>query len=593
MTTNTTAQASTTSSTSSHNDRHSDSYHTLVDDQHHSSFSYSHQFPSNAAKPFVRGSNHTPNPFIRGSIIDREIPAMPEECMATGPSKRAYNGKIKRWPGVVLLVMIVGGALVAIVVYSLQTRDASIKRRRDVQRAIADRVRIADGLDIPTGIERPNDDESDDGVINNPKVYKSMGCELPNYVSKKGKIWAVSKNGTEVPVGIKGVNWFGMETGMQAPFGLWDNEHNGTTVYAIADFLAANNFNSVRLPLCVQNILDNKPLQAAIINKQTNRALDLSSYVSLIQSIVKGLGFRHVSVMLSMHTLDLMNTAGSLWYGVGITEEQFLTSIDVLTTALCTNEYWNVLGIDLKNEPWQGTWGTGLANDFRVGAETIAARMLEKCPKWLAFVEGVNDQHDIVLDGQEYGYYDWFGGGLHKAKLYPPRFPVPDKLVYAPHYYTPAVFPQMYLFGGGVVGKGNVIVDYVELTNAKLYNRVKATMYDMFGYLNEDKGPAVVLGEFAGLYTKDAHPMKTTQRCTDLTIQIMVEQGYAGGYMWSLNPESAYQYNPADKAGHFVEGLMQDDWRKANLPFLKAMKGLDALPDLKPMPCFPIVKANE
>lgn len=39
-----------------------------------------------------------------------------------------------------------------------------------------------------------------------------IACELPNYQSKNGQIIAVSKNGTEVPIGIKGINWFGMET---------------------------------------------------------------------------------------------------------------------------------------------------------------------------------------------------------------------------------------------------------------------------------------------------------------------------------------------------------------------------------------------
>lgn len=37
-------------------------------------------------------------------------------------------------------------------------------------------------------------------------------CELPDYQSKNGHIYAVSKNGTEVPLKIKGINWFGMET---------------------------------------------------------------------------------------------------------------------------------------------------------------------------------------------------------------------------------------------------------------------------------------------------------------------------------------------------------------------------------------------
>lgn len=51
-----------------------------------------------------------------------------------------------------------------------------------------------------------------DGVIGNPTKYPASKCALPNYLSKKRRIVAVSANGTEVPINIKGVNWFGMET---------------------------------------------------------------------------------------------------------------------------------------------------------------------------------------------------------------------------------------------------------------------------------------------------------------------------------------------------------------------------------------------
>ncbi|EQC27047.1 hypothetical protein SDRG_15161 [Saprolegnia diclina VS20] len=112
-------------------------------------------------------------------------------------------------------------------------------------------------------------------------------------------------------------------------------------------------------------------------------------------------------------------------------------------------------------------------------------------------------------------------------------------------------------------------------------------MHHMFGYLNDGKGPAVVLGEFGGLYTQDLHPKKTTQRCSEYTIKTMVSESYAGGYMWCLNPESAYQYNPMDTPGNYIEGLLNKDWRSVNAPFLKAMNGMDAFPDLKMTPCFP------
>ncbi|KAF0717834.1 Aste57867_2065 [Aphanomyces stellatus] len=551
-------------------------YEPMEDEVRNGSFDYSTRYSEDPVPA---------NPFTRGANVERIIAVAPDEDAS--PTRRGiYNGRIKRWPGVLLFVFLCAGAVVGTVYFSSRFKEGSDNRRQAYVTMIKEREKIGSGLELPN-VTPHKDDVDDDGLINNPKVYKPMGCELPDYQSKRGKIWAVSKNGTEVPVAIKGVNWFGMETGMQAPFGLWDNDQNGTTVYAIASFLSANKFNSVRMPLCVQNILENKPLEASIVNRVTNRAVDLTSYLSLLQSIVKALGYRGISVMLSMHTLNRNNDAGSLWYGKGFTEDQFLQSIDMLTKALCSDVYWNVLGIDVKNEPFEGTWGTGDANDFKAASERIANRMLKGCPKWMGFVEGINQQNSIVLDGQKFNYYDWFGGGLHKAKGSQPKLSLDNKLVYAPHYYTPAVFPQYYLFGDGVVGAGNAIIGYKELPDDKLYGRVKNTMNDMFGFLNDHKGPAVLLGEFAGLYTNDAHPMKTTQRCTDYTIKVIVEDDYAGGYMWSLNPESAYQYNPADKPGNYIEGLLEPDWRKPNVPFLKAMQGLDAMKDLKPMPCFP------
>ncbi|KDO22921.1 hypothetical protein SPRG_11765 [Saprolegnia parasitica CBS 223.65] len=517
-----------------------------------------------------RASSFTANSaaFSRGSILQRDIKATPVDTGRSWGTR--YGGRLRRWPGVVLLAVIVGASVAAITYGAAASREAARTRAFDVQKRLALERAIADGTTSGSNVD--DVDVADDGQVNNPEVYPPSGCQLPNYVSKNGKIYAVATNGTEVPIQIKGVNWFGMETGMRAPFGLWDNDQNGTTVYAVAQFLANNKFNSVRMPLCVSSILGNKAPEVSIINRVTNRALDLTSYLGLLQTVTQSLGYRQISVMISMHTLDIYNREGSLWYGKTLSTDDFLKAIDMLTVALCSDTYWNVLGIDVKNEPWEGTWGTGL--------KTISARP----PSSLA--RASSRAHTIVLDGQEYGYYDWFGGGLHKAGAFPVVLPTPEKLVYAPHYYTPAVFPQYYLFGGGKVGKGNAINGYVELDDEKLLGRVANTMYDMFGYLNAKQDAAVVLGEFAGLYTKDEHPMKTTQRCTDFTIRAILSESYAGGYMWSLNPESAYQYNPADTPGNYVEGLLNLDWRSVNAPFLKAMKPLDAMPHLKMMPCF-------
>ncbi|KAF1795577.1 Glycoside hydrolase superfamily [Phytophthora cactorum] len=428
--------------------------------------------------------------------------------------------------------------------------DAATRQARYENRT-EERRRINDGL---------TDDEvliSDDGQVGNPKKYPDMGCELPDYQSKDGQIFAVSKNGTEVPVGIKGVNWFGMETGLAIPFGLWENMDNGTSVYEVAAFLARNKFNSVRLPVCIKNILKNTPPQKTLINANTNRAINITTYMSTLQTIIQALGYRKITVMISLHTLDTKKSGGA-WYSdeLDVTEEQFLNAVDLLTKNLCTSKYWNILGLDLKNEPHECSWG-GKAPDWQKGSTDT--------------------------------YYDWWGGGLENAGENTVELTTENKLVWAPHYYNTGVFPAWYLYAStGEKDASGAFKTYVELDDATLRRNVEITMDKMFGYLlGVDKNSAMVMGEFAGLYGKDAHPKKTTKRTTDFTIEIMLKAGYAGGYMWSLNPESAYQFNPADTYGTFTEGLLDDDWLTPNKAFMEGMAGMDDIKDLKMFPCFP------
>lgn len=164
------------------------------------------------------------------------------------------KGRIRTWPGLLLTMVIVGGALAAIVMAALdQDRKIKIGVERYEQR-MQNYRKIDDGLE---------DDQVliSDGQVGNPKSYPDMGCELPDYQSKDGQIFAVSKNGTEVPVGIKGINWFGMETGLAVPFGLWENMYNGTLVYEITAFLSRNNFNSVRLPVYQEHPQEHGPAE--------------------------------------------------------------------------------------------------------------------------------------------------------------------------------------------------------------------------------------------------------------------------------------------------------------------------------------------
>ncbi|DAZ99518.1 TPA: hypothetical protein N0F65_005390 [Lagenidium giganteum] len=536
----------------------------------------------------LRG-RHTTNSeevFVRGTWMQREFEAAFVEIQdpAAPPKKIEYGGKRRRWPGVLLLTLVALAVAGALAYGGYKTAQSRQRREDEWSRDVYKSKHIGGGSGSGSDLI------SDDGQIGNPKEYPPSQCALPNYLSKNGQIVAVAPNGTEVPISIKGVNWFGMETGQAIPLGLWDNSMNGTTAYQIATFLSENEFNAVRLPVCADFLLTNKTPNTNLINKQTNRAIQLTNYMTLLQSIVKVLQYRNIGVLVSMHTLTATEI-GSLWYSETFTEDDFLDSIDALTDGLCSHEYWNVMGVDLKNEPYKATWGTSDTTDFRTGAQRIANRMLKGCPQWMGFVEGLNyKSHTVDIGGESFTYNDWYGGGLQDVAQYPLKFGVAEKVVWAPHYYTPAVFPQLYMYGGGTRDTSDqTLKAFVELSDRELKERINGTMYDMFGYLASKDGPALLLGEFGGLYTTDLHPNKTTRRCTDFTMELAIENGYAGGFMWSLNPESKYQYNPASVGGPvatFPEGLMDADWMTTNSMYLEGLTALNKLPNLRRFPCF-------
>ncbi|RHY03871.1 hypothetical protein DYB25_010906 [Aphanomyces astaci] len=449
-------------------------------------------------------------------------------------SPKDYKGRLRVWPGLVLLLSIFTLSSVAIVFGAKKSYDSSKSRMISVQAAAAKRRAIQDGL---------GDDISevaDDGMVNNPRTYTTKSCSLPNYLSKNGQIVAVSPNGTEVAVGIKG--------------------------FDIASFLQRNGFNSVRLPVSVGHLLDDTPPAVGLVNRQANRAMNLKSYMTTIQSIVQAMGYRQITVLISMHTLLPNDNSGGLWYDKNIPEALVLKSFDLLANGLCSDTYWNVIGIDLKNEPHLATWGDGIpATDWALGAAKLGNHMLSVCPQWVGFVEGINGGPQTgIIDGKSWVYYNWWGGGLQGAATKAVEFNVPHKLVYSPHYYTWQLM--------------------VELSDDRLRTRVADSMYAMFGFLAGNDA-AMVMGEFGGLYTNDKHPLLTTRRTTDFVVESLVKAKYAGAYMWSLNPESAYQFNPVTP-GSYTEGLLLDDWLTPNKPFLKGMEGLNMLPNLRLFPCF-------
>ncbi|KAL0587414.1 hypothetical protein ABG067_003033 [Albugo candida] len=546
------------------------------------SFSRVNQDPSDSMRSSVATGGLTSDRVrigndasIRGSLVDRGIEAyVPTEPISE--KARDYKGRIRTWPGLLLLFLLLVGSATAVTYFAIQTRDSREAQAEKAAKYAFEEAQILGGKG-----GRGDELIADDGIIGNPKKYPPSTCYLPNYLSKNGKLYSVAPNGTEVEFVIKGVT-----CSQYILLGLWENLVNGTSAYQIASFLSNNNFNAVRIPLMARAILKNSRPNADLINRQENRAIAIGNYMAFLKSIIAVLQFRKIGVVLSMQTLSPTD-AGGLWYNAQVPEEDFLLAIDKLTATLCSYKYWNVIGIDLTNEPHKATWGDGSPTDFNVGARKIAARMLDGCPNWIGLVQGISGRQTVEVQGKAINFTDWYGGGLQGVRSTGMKFDIANKVVYAPHFNSPSVYPQSIFYANGTWDEATgKLAGYVELNDASLQLRTSAMMNNMFGFLSSTTGPAILMGQFSGLYGLDAHPQKTSKRVLDQIISTVTQPGWAGGFVMALNPETSFQYNPADTVGKFAEGVLSDDWLSANKAYLAALGKMDKMENLRKLPCF-------
>ena len=323
-----------------------------------------------------------------------------------------------------------------------------------------------------------------------------------------------------------------------------------------------------------------------LINSNTNKALRPSRYIRLLSTIVQGLGVHSMSVLLDFHTLTPKDP-GSLWFNNNVRDKEYKAAIDGLAKELCNGLHWNVLGIEIKNAPNDGTWGDGTQTDWKVAAQTYGDYILKKCPKWLVFVDGIQSKRPITLDGASTTYRDFEGAGLQEAGADPIKLALPNKLVWSPHYYSPSKIPQPFFYDGGDQA-GGIINNYIERSTEDLNNAVDQTMDDMFGYLAARESSAMVLAEFGGVVGElDLHPNKTSTRVVERIIQNFndTSKGYAGGYLVALNPSTSWPYNPADEANPTSFGLLGETWRTVNRDLLQVAYGMDGISGMDKVPC--------
>ncbi|KAG2912409.1 hypothetical protein PC114_g8930 [Phytophthora cactorum] len=196
------------------------------------------------------------------------------------------------------------------------------------------------------------------------------------------------------PFFLKGASFFGMESDICVPHGLWGGP-DSTTLAAVAQLLRSNGFNLVRIPLAVAAVANNIEVdrykmgnETALLKAFEGRELH---YLDVLDYVVHELERHDLLVLLDAHVMQPAGAITPLWYdeGQGCPE----TVVEQMWTTLASRyaNQWNVLGADLNNEPHgEATWGSGdVKTDWRLAAVRLAEKVLTLCSHWLIFVEGV------------------------------------------------------------------------------------------------------------------------------------------------------------------------------------------------------------
>lgn len=266
---------------------------------------------------------------------------------------------------------------------------------------------------------------------------------LPSNYLTESQSWGTSGNQILNPMGdktqLQSVNWFGFESSDGVIGGLWARSYKD-----MLNQILAEGFSTVRLPFAsesltfVPNTTDpgaanytyiggpGDPIYVDNVDFLGKSSLQM---MDLIVDYAHEIG---VNVVLDHHRMSLgVGTENGLWYDDTYSVDDWVNGWKQLATRYAG--YDNVIGADLQNEPYQGTWGGGGDKDWAAAAETAGNAILQVNPNWLIFVEGVQ-----TYDGSNY----WWGGNLMGVADRPIELALANKVVYSPHDYPSSVSSQ-------------------------------------------------------------------------------------------------------------------------------------------------------
>ncbi len=314
---------------------------------------------------------------------------------------------------------------------------------------------------------------------------------------------------------LSGTNWFGIETEMHVPHGLWQRDYQEMLAQ-----MKSLGYNTIRLPYSVK-ALRSSDISGIDYSLGANQKLQGKSPLEVMDSIVEEAERQGIMIILDSHRLN-DERIPELWYGDGFTEKDWIDTWKML--AVRYKDRLNVIGADLKNEPHgKASWGTNDSKtDWRLAAERAGNEILAINQNWLIIVEGVEKN----VPGQKLPVH-WMGGNLEGVDRFPVRLYRPHKLVYSPHEYGPGVFNQPWF------------------SDPKFPNNLYSRWEIAWNYIATKGIAPVYIGEFGG---RRVDPESQEGKWQNTLADFVRKKGLSFTY-WSWNPNS-------DDTG----GILLDDW---------------------------------
>ena len=340
-------------------------------------------------------------------------------------------------------------------------------------------------------------------------------------------------------VEIAGVNWFGFESSTLAPHGLWTRGYK-----EMMDQMVQLGFNTIRLPFSSEMLHTSAAPNGIDFGK--NPDLQGLSALQVLDKIVDYAGRLGLKIILDHHRsgAGAGTSDNGLWYDSRYSQAQWVSDWQMLAQRYANNP--TVIGADLHNEPYNGTWGDGGTNDWVKAAELAGNAIGAVNSNWLIFVEGIG-----TYQGQSY----WWGGNLMGVKDHPVELDVANKLVYSAHDYPNSVYQQPWFSDPSYPGN------------------LPAKFTQMWGYIYQQNIAPVWVGEF-GTRLSDPKDAPWLDALTaylggdfnnDGRSDIAADQKGISWTYWSWNPNSGD-----------TGGILADDWRTVNQAKLTYLQPIES-----------------